>query len=248
MRKTKLSRKDGNERRAFMASELRALDDNGQKTLGGYAIVFNSASKDLGGFVEVCDPGMLTRTLREQPQVLALRDHNPSQLLGNTDSGTLALKVDDKGLAFRIAVPDTEIGHDTYTNVQNGNLKGVSFGFKTRSDSWSKTADGQVVRRLLDIDLAEISPTSFAAYDATNVSLRSCPAEIRSLLDLGGLFDEDDEDEEDIDPETGKPRKKKNSDDEQDSLGVDAFDRDGLDEADFLRHARLQLALRRIRA
>jgi len=53
MKKTKTS---PNERRAF-ASELRALEDNGQKILGGHAIVFNSPSRDLGGFVEVADAG-----------------------------------------------------------------------------------------------------------------------------------------------------------------------------------------------
>lgn len=220
------------ERRAFAATELRATIDGDQRVLQGHAIVFNSPSQDMGGWVEVCDPGMLARTLRDSPDILALRDHAPSALLGRTTAGTLGLRVDPKGLEFRIAVPDTEVGRDTYENVRLGNLTGVSFGFKSQSDQWSKAADGTVVRRLLDVDLFELSPTSFAAYPAAGVSLRNCPPEIRSLIDVGGLFDGDDDGDED---------------EETDSLGVDAFEPYGVDEADFMRSARLALALRRIR-
>jgi hypothetical protein len=47
------------------------------------------------------------------------------------------------------------------------------------------------VRTLLKINLFEISPCSFAAYPAANVSLRSCPRELRSQLRSN--FDDEDE-------------------------------------------------------
>jgi len=249
--------------RSIRAQELRAEKQDGVMRLRGLAIPYNVRSTDLGSFVEVAAPGLVTRSLKEQPDVLALRDHDPSKLLGRTTASTLQLRDSQQGLAFDLTLPDTEIGRDTYENVRLGNLSGVSFGFRTRKDSWPNV-DGQVIRTLEDIDLAEISPTSFPAYGkATSVSVRaalaSCPAEIRSLLgDLSDLFDpfdldSDDSDDEDDDvDEDGKKKKKKKSDDddddeEQDSLGVDAFDRDGIDAADFMRHAKLQLAVRRIR-
>ena len=37
-------------------------------------------------------------------------------------------------------------------------------------------------RTVLDVNLAEVSITSFAAYPATSVSLRNAPPEIRSLI------------------------------------------------------------------
>jgi uncharacterized protein len=71
------------ERRNFTASEIRiAPGADGSQILTGYAVRFNSPSVDLGGFTEVCAPGMFTRTLRDSPDVLMLRDHNSSQLLG----------------------------------------------------------------------------------------------------------------------------------------------------------------------
>jgi uncharacterized protein len=147
-------------------------------------VIFNSPSVDLGGFTEVCAPGMFTRTLRESPDVLMLRDHNSSQLLGRTTAGTLKLKQDAKGLAFSVILPKTAIAVDTAENIRNGNLNSCSFGFNVPSggDQWKTNPDGTVLRTLLDVNLAEVSVTSFAAYPATSVSLRHAPPEIRSLI------------------------------------------------------------------
>jgi len=174
-----------NEKRSIKATEIRiATGADGSKTLSGYAIIWDSPSVDLGGFNEVCSPGMCTRTLKENPDVLLLRDHNPSQLLGRTSAGTLTLTQDSKGLAFTATLPNTAIAADTVENIRLGNLDACSFGFNVPDggDKWTTTPDGSIVRTLLDINLAEISVTSFAAYPATSVSLRSCPPSVRSLI------------------------------------------------------------------
>jgi HK97 family phage prohead protease len=173
------------ERRNIKASEIRvATGADGSQVLTGYAVRFNSPSVDLGGFTEICAPGMFTRTLRESPDVLMLRDHNSSQLLGRTTAGTLTLTQDSRGLAFSVTMPNTAIAEDTVENVRNGNLSNCSFGFNVPSggDKWTTTPDGNQVRTLLDVNLAEVSITSFAAYPGTNVDLRNCPPEIRSLI------------------------------------------------------------------
>jgi uncharacterized protein len=194
------------ELRSYTAAQpltVRTTPD-GSKQVSGYAIVFNSRSVDLGGFVEICAPGMLTRTLRENPDVLALRDHRQELLIGRTTAGTLDLKVDSTGLAFTVTLPKTAIGEDTSENVRLRNLTGVSFGFSTVEDSWAADTDGNVLRTLLDIDLYEISITSFAAYPATTVSTRSCPAGLRAKVrskrdsedDCDPEIDDDCEDED----------------------------------------------------
>jgi HK97 family phage prohead protease len=113
-----------------------------------------------------------------------LRDHDPSKLLGRTTAGTLKLNQDAKGLAFAVVLPKTAIAEDTAENVRNGNLNSCSFGFNVPSggDKWTTTSDGKVLRSLFDVNLAEVSVTSFAAYPATSVSLRHAPPEIRSLI------------------------------------------------------------------
>jgi uncharacterized protein len=178
------------ERRNIKATEIRiAPGADGSQTLTGYAVRFNSPSVDLGGFTEICAPGMFTRTLRDTPDVLMLRDHNSSQLLGRNTAGTLTLTQDSKGLAFSVTMPKTAIAEDTVENVRNGNLNSCSFGFNVPSggDKWTTTPDGTQLRTLLDVNLAEVSITSFAAYPATSVSLRSCPPEIRSLITRSNL-------------------------------------------------------------
>ena len=173
------------EKRAIKASEIRiATSADGVKSLSGYAVVFNSPSVDLEGFTEVCSQGMFTRTLRDSPDILLLRDHSSSQLLARTTAGTLTLTQDAKGLAFTATLPKTAIAEDTVENIRAGNLNSCSFGFNVPDggDKWTSTSDGAVLRSLLDVNLAEVSITSFAAYPATSVSLRSCPPSVRGLI------------------------------------------------------------------
>src|ERR1700677_5090179 len=93
------------ERRNIKATEIRmSTGADGAQVLSGYAVRFNSPSVDLGGFTEVCAPGMFTRTLKDSPDVLMLRDHVSSQLLGRTTAGTLTLTQDANGLAFSVTL------------------------------------------------------------------------------------------------------------------------------------------------
>jgi HK97 family phage prohead protease len=246
------------ERRNIKATEIRiAPGADGSQILTGYAVRFNSPSVDLGGFIEICAPGMFTRTLRDTPDVLMLRDHNSSQLLGRTTAGTLTLNQDSKGLAFSVTMPKTAIAEDTVENVRNGNLNSCSFGFNVPSggDKWTTTPDGMQLRTLFDVNLAEVSITSFAAYPATSVSLRSCPPEIRSLITRSNLdgcdcecasCSEDDncsgctmEDCEDPEcAENGCPAQDDDEDDDERSKPLNLSERHKL-------HMRLELAKRK---
>lgn len=212
--------------RSFTATQpfsVRTTADGG-KQVSGYAIVWNSPA-DIGDFTEVCSPQMLQRTLRENPDVLALRDHKQELLLGRTTAGTLQLRTDNKGLAFTVTLPQTAVGDDTHENVRLGNLSGCSFGFVTRDDAWAVDANGNVTRTLLDVDLFEISITSFPAYQSTSVSARSKASELRSTGTVTRDDDEDDrpecdEDSPDYDPEAICDD---GHDDEEDNARADAL-------------------------
>ena len=178
------------EQRTIKTSEIRvATGADGSKVLTGYAVRFNSPSVDLGGWTEICSPGMFTRTLKDSPDVLMLRDHLSSQLLGRTRAGTLTLNQDANGLAFSVTLPNTAVAADTVENIRLGNLDACSFGFNVPSggDTWTTTSDGAALRTLLDVNLAEVSITSFAAYPATSVSLRSLPPSMRGLITRANL-------------------------------------------------------------
>jgi HK97 family phage prohead protease len=170
--------------RSITAAEFRvSTNSDGSKTVAGYAILYNSQSVDLGGFKEIVAPGALTRTLQERPDVLCLRDHKTELLLGRTNAGTLTLEDQPTGLHFTVKLPATTAGSDTAESLSRGDIDGCSFGFSVRNDIWNDTADGTIIRTLLDIDLYEISITSFPAYQSTTAALRSAPVEIRTRIE-----------------------------------------------------------------
>ena len=84
---------------------------------------------------------------------------------------------------------------------------------KTR---WQSDAQGNIVRELLDINVSEISPVTWAAYLAPHVDVRSAPADIRKKLKQDDDLDDDDDSDEDIGD---------NDDDDDDDDSEDEEDR-----------------------
>jgi HK97 family phage prohead protease len=149
------------ERRAVV--ELRA--DAARIT--GHAVVFDTRSRDLGGFVEIVKPSAVDRALTAD--VRALYNHDASAVLGRTPK-TLTLAKDTRGLAFTLDVAPTQAGKDALELVRRGDVTGASFAFRTLKDAWHQ--DGrQVVRELLDVEIFEISLTAFPAYRDADVSV-----------------------------------------------------------------------------
>ena len=149
------------ERRAVV--ELRA----DRQRIVGHAIVFDTRSRDLGGFVEVVRRDAVKSTL--QSDIVALFNHDSNQVLGRTPQ-TLQLSTDTRGLAFVLDPAPTQAGRDAFELVKRGDITGASFGFRTKKDAWRDEA-GTVIRELLDIEIAEISLTAFPAYADTDVSI-----------------------------------------------------------------------------
>jgi Escherichia/Staphylococcus phage prohead protease len=141
--------------------------------VGGYAAKFGSDYRLSEDMVETIAPGAFARTLRENPDVRLLADHDSACLLARTASGTLQLSEDSTGLAFLADLPDTTVGRDVRSLVARGDLSGCSFGFFVVRQSMSRRNDGLRVCTLEDVDLLEVSIVSFPAYEETEVSLRA---------------------------------------------------------------------------
>jgi HK97 family phage prohead protease len=181
--------------RSLQVKELRAVKaEDGTRTISG-TVSYNTPSVDLGGFTEVIAPGAFTNSL--DGDVLLLRQHEPTLLMGRTKSGTLTLKDSDDGLHFSCVLPNTTTAADLAESIDRGDLDGVSFGFICLEDKWPIDAKGQVVRTILEAELLEISPCSFAAYPDNSVSVRSCPQEVQDKLNQKlEVRDSDDDDAE----------------------------------------------------
>ena len=156
--------------------ELRGhgtLTAAGNKTLTGYAAVFNSEA-NLGTFSEVIRPGAFAKSLATGSNIRALYHHQGDALLGTTRGGTLQLREDPHGLAFTLDLPDTTHGKDLAILVDRGDVAGCSFGFRVAPGGarWEQRGK-QMVRELLDVELAEITLTADPAYQDTSVAMRS---------------------------------------------------------------------------
>lgn len=160
------------------AGSLR--DDGGTTMLSGLAIVFDSPSLDLGGFIEYVKPAAVDRALSNRSEVVWLWNHNSDIALARRSKGTLELVKRQKGLQADMVPPKS--AHREVEAVERGDVEGMSFGFVVRLDDWRVGDDDVVIRDLWDVDLHEVSATPFPAYPATtlrvrNVSERSREAE-----------------------------------------------------------------------
>lgn len=145
---------------------------NKGKTISGYAIVWNSPSKDLGGFTEIVTPKALDGV--DLSNVLMLNNHDYTQVLASVKAGTLTLETDDKGLHFTAQLPNTSFANDVYEEVQSGNVDSCSFGFDSDDDTdeWTKDDGGNITRTINQVkSLFDVSVVAVPAYDDTNVQV-----------------------------------------------------------------------------
>lgn len=146
--------------------------DEAERKVSGYAAIFNSEARLAEILVEKIAPGAFKSSM--QNDVRALWGHDTNKIIGRTTNGTLKLEEDERGLRFDLILPDTVDGKDAFTLIKRGDVTGVSFGFRVKKDQWEKGEEGKPhVRTLLDVDLLEISPCAFPAYEDTSVSARS---------------------------------------------------------------------------
>lgn len=153
--------------------EERAEGEDAPPKIVGHAAVFNQLSEDLGGFRERIAPGAFSKTLGAD--VRALFNHDPSMIIGRTTSRTLRLSEDAKGLMVEITPPDTPMARHVVESIRRRDITQMSFGFRTREDTFERTDDG-IVRTLLDVELFDVSPVTFPAYPQTDAAVRSLEA------------------------------------------------------------------------
>lgn len=163
------------EYRSFRKLELREAKKDGViGTLVGYAAVFESESQDFGGWKEVLRRGCFKRSLTELPDVRALYQHNPAQVLGRRGANTLSVREDDHGLAVEIDLIDTQFNRDVLANIRSGNIDAMSFGMVPKEYSWDiDEKRGYDLRILDDVDLYEVSVVTWPAYEETEIAARS---------------------------------------------------------------------------
>ena len=180
--------------------------DNDSRILSGYAAVFNSESKDLGGFTEMISPTAFEGVI-ERSDVFAVLDHDRNKVLARSKmgKGSLELNIDQKGLQFRFESPNTTLGNDVLSMVKRGDLTDASFCFTVEDESWQKREDGSYLRTINKIgDLFDVAICYNGAYPEsyTEVALRSLDKFKEELRAAECVEEEDSDDVEETNDET----------------------------------------------
>ncbi len=157
--------------------EVRAIEGEIRAAGGeiqGYAAVFNQVAEIWPGFREVIRPGAFARAIEEGADVRALFNHDPNFVLGRRGSGTLAVNEDEHGLRYVVQPPAAQWAVDLQETIGRGDVNQSSFAFVARLERWTQDAEnGFSLRELLDVDLIDVSPVTYPAYEGTSVGLRS---------------------------------------------------------------------------
>jgi HK97 family phage prohead protease len=160
--------------------ELRARGD--KPKIGGYAAVFNRASQNLGGFVEIVAPTFFNKSRGDGwPDVLARYNHDDNMLLGTTGGGTLRLDIDETGLLYEVAPPAARA--DVVELVDRGDVQKSSFAFRMFEDDWGMSDQGFPQRTLISGQLVDVAPVNMPAYTDTSVGLRSLATKMEADLE-----------------------------------------------------------------
>lgn len=166
---------DKTEKRELTTNKIELREDeNGVKTIRGYAVKWEMKSQVMGFFKQFREQfkkGAFAESLTKDDQRF-LWSHDTSKVLARKKNGTLRLFEDDIGLRFEADLPDTTLGRDTYTSIERGDVDGVSFGFRMTEQSIDESDEENILRTVTGAELLEVSAVAFPAYPDSEVSAR----------------------------------------------------------------------------
>ena len=178
--------------RRFLTGEVRMEEDaDSGRWIVGYAVKWMTLSHPLWVDGRTGKPvreqfkrGAFAKVLaRPELDIVGLRDHNRSLLLGRSVNQTLVAEEDETGFSYRIKPPNTQEGRDTLTLLNDGYLLGSSFSFSVPmdGDSWEEHEDVLIrtVRTVDDLD--DLGPVTRPAYPSSQAEARSRDGALASL-------------------------------------------------------------------
>ena len=160
--------------------ELRADDDSDGFTLEGYGAVFDTPTRIdswEGKFDEIISRGAFAKTIKERRPVLQF-DHGRDAATGSVPIGAIEeISEDSRGLFVRARLHDNARVEPIRQAIASGAIDGMSFRFRVVREEWDE-ADDIPVRTIREVELFEVGPVVFPAYEATTVGVRSMLADL----------------------------------------------------------------------
>ncbi len=126
----------------------------------GYAAIFERA--DAGR--DIIAAGAFQRALKNNPKLPLLWQHDAQAPIGRISD----LLEDKNGLKVLGALTlNAQQGHDAWALIKSGAVTGLSIGYRTRRAQLDRRAN---IRRLIDLDLIEISLVTFPMQSHARVT------------------------------------------------------------------------------
>lgn len=172
--------------RRTISSELSRLEirEDGQPPrIEGYGAVYFRAGDPGTEYRLWADtyerimPGAFDEAVKAD--VRSLFNHDPNIILGRNrgNAATLRLTSDSTGLRYSVEPPQTALIRDQVLEpIRRGDVSGSSFMFRPTKVTWvEEDRDGRTVdvRELHAVELFEVGPVTFPAYEATSTGVRS---------------------------------------------------------------------------
>ncbi|HZI37120.1 MAG TPA: HK97 family phage prohead protease [Acidimicrobiia bacterium] len=165
------------------AFELRAGSAGDGFTLEGYAAVFNEPTRIdswEGKFDEIIAMGAFAKTIAERKPVLQF-DHGRDAATGSVPIGAIEeLREDTKGLFVGARMHDNARVEPIRQAIASGAIDGMSFRFRVIREEWDESGDIPV-RTINEVELFELGPVVFPAYESTTVGVRSLLADLADV-------------------------------------------------------------------
>lgn len=155
-----------------VGTKFETREDGENLSIEGYFAVFDSIYEIGPGMSESIAPGAFSKTL--SGDIRALINHDTTLVLGRTKANTLQLREDNHGLWGHIDInPNDSDAMNLYERVKRGDVDQCSFGFDILSEETDFRDDGSVHWTIKEVELYEVSPCTFPAYEETNINART---------------------------------------------------------------------------
>lgn len=142
---------------------IKEVSEDGE--FSGYASTFGNVDRGM----DMVMAGAFRRTLKERKlnSIKMLRDHDTRKLVGKwleMEEDEVGLRV--RGKLFAAGESAIQLAKETLTLLREGALDAMSIGYKTVKSAWDEQTG---VRKLLDLDLWEVSLVTFPMNEMASV-------------------------------------------------------------------------------
>ena len=147
--------------------QFRAVDNEEEMRIEGYAVVFNSP--ETYSYTEVIDEHALDEA--DMSDVVLRYNHNDSfMVLARTRNKSLELNVDEKGLMIDAKLQDDITDHrNIYNAIKSGLIDKQSFAFTVDEDEYDYDTDTRTIKKIGR--LYDVSVVDQPFYNSTDVSI-----------------------------------------------------------------------------